>query len=382
MMRYFTLLAFVALLISACGTDSQEITPDENLDMTASLAIFGDRLSFDSPLNYDQQDIPSYITKDNTAANPIENKTATLGRVLFYDKSLSVDQTVSCASCHQQAKAFSDDQIVSLGINGLTGRHSMRLINTRFADEDRFFWDERAASLEEQTTMPIQDHAEMGFSGEDGDPAFEELIQRLEDLDYYQELFTWAYGDVTITEERIQASLAQFIRSIQSFDSKYDQGRAQVNRYNQDFPNFSELENEGKRIFMTPPPQGGAGCDGCHRSPEFDIDPDSRSNGVTTVAGDNTRMDNTNTRAPSLRDLFNNNGILNGPLMHDGSFVTLEEVIAHYSNVPQGSNIDRRLEGPDIDLDDAEIEALVAFLKTLSGTQVYTDEKWSDPFEK
>ena len=77
---------------------------------------------------------------------------------LFYDKNLSIDNSISCASCHQQAAAFGDLATVSTGVDGVTGRHSMRLAYARFGNEDRFFWDERAPSLEAQTTQPIQDH--------------------------------------------------------------------------------------------------------------------------------------------------------------------------------------------------------------------------------
>ena len=104
----------------------------------------------------------------------------------------------------------------------------MRLVNARFSEEDNFFWDERARSLEEQTTQPIQDHIEMGFSGTNGQPNLDSLIRKMQNIDYYQSLFTLAFNDNTITEERMQQALAQFVRSIQSFDSKYDTGRAQV----------------------------------------------------------------------------------------------------------------------------------------------------------
>ena len=120
--------------------------------------------------NYENQAVPSYITEDNTAGNVITDEGATLGRVLFYDKNLSSNRTIACASCHIQEFAFSDTAVASQGVNGTTGRHSMRLVNSRFSEEERFFWDERASSLEVQTTMPIQDHAEMGFSGTNGDP--------------------------------------------------------------------------------------------------------------------------------------------------------------------------------------------------------------------
>ena len=112
--------------------------------------------------NYANQPIPAYITRDNTPGNnPITDIGATLGRVLFYDKRLSKNDTVSCSSCHQQEHAFTDQDIASTGVAGTTGRHSMRLINPRFSSERKFFWDERATSVEDQSTKPIQDHVEM-----------------------------------------------------------------------------------------------------------------------------------------------------------------------------------------------------------------------------
>ncbi len=144
----------------------------------------------------------------------------------------------------------------------------MRLVNVRFAEETRFFWDERAATLEEQTTQPIQDNIELGFSGNDGQPAIDSLLTRLATIEYYVPLFTAAFGDANITEERMQKALAQFLRSIQSFDSRYDTGRRQVNADPQPFPNFTISENRGKQLFFAPPqfnPQGGrvAGGVGC-----------------------------------------------------------------------------------------------------------------------
>lgn len=337
--------------------------------------------------NYSALPRPAYIVKDNTGANSITDIGATLGRVLFYDRNLSVNKTISCASCHKQAFAFGDTAQLSKGLNGgLTGRHSMRLVNARFAAETKFFWDERAATLEDQTTRPIQDHVEMGFSGANGDPGLDSLIRRLESIEYYPELFTRAFGDPAITESRIQQALAQFVRSIQSFDSRYDAGRAQVPNDGAPFPNFTADENAGKQLFLNPPNQGGAGCQGCHRAPEFDIDPATRNNGVTGVAGNPGQTDLTNTRAPSLRDLFNPNGTLNGPLMHTGAFPTLESVIEHYNLVPQdlaNTNRDARVSGPggDLQLTAQEKSQLVAFLRTLSGTEVYSHVRWSDPFD-
>jgi cytochrome c peroxidase len=337
--------------------------------------------------NYSGQTRPSYIIKDNTTVgNPITNSAATLGRVLFYDKSMSLNSTIACASCHKQQFAFSDTAVRSLGLSrGLTGRHSMRLINSRFATEAKFFWDERAITLEDQSTRPIKDHVEMGFSNTNGDPDFDSLVHRLQNINYYKTLFKFVYGDTTVSETRIQFALAQFIRSIQSFDSKFDAGRVNSPNDAAPFNNFTQNENAGKALFLAPPPQG-AGCQGCHRAPEFDIDPNSRNNGVTAVAGNPTVKDFTNTRAPSLRDIFNPNGSLNGPLMHNGVFSNIQQVINHYNLVPQdtgNNNLDNRLAGPggNLQLTAQEQSNLISFLRTLTGSDVYTNPKWSNPFE-
>ncbi len=334
--------------------------------------------------NYANQSKPAYILRDNTPqgpnppANAITNLGATLGRVLFYDKRLSRNGTISCSSCHQQSVAFSDNNTASPGVAGSTGRHSMRLINSRFSAERRFFWDERAISLEDQTTRPIQDHVEMGFSGTEGDPTFSDLVTRLSAIEEYRVLFAAVYGDATITEPRVQRALAQFVRSIQSFDSKYDVGRAQVANNNDPFPNFTQAENNGKTIFANPPNQGGAGCAGCHRPPEFDIDPNSLNNGVIGKIGGGTDL--TNTRSPSLRDFLNPQGQLNGPMMHDGSLTTLAAMINHYVAPPTNASIDPRLNRPPLNLNQTRRDELIAFLRTLTGSAVYTDPKWSSPF--
>jgi len=340
--------------------------------------------------NYSSQTVPNYIAQDNTpVSNPITDIGAALGRVLFYDKQLSANYTIACASCHHQQFAFSDTSDRSVGLNsGLTGRHAMRLVNARFSEEEKFFWDERASSVEDQSTQPIQDHVEMGFSGATGDPDLDSLIRKMESLDYYPELFERAFGDSQITEDRMQRALAQFIRSIQSFDSKFDLGLAQVAAVNQNFPNFSTEENQGKLLFLDPPNRGGAGCAGCHRPPEFDIDPNSGNNGIVGNLSDPNSIDITNTRAPSIRDLVNPQGDLNGALMHDASIKSLADVIEHYNQitiVAGNTGIDPRLtpqgQAQNLNLTAIEKQALESFLMTLTGSDMYTNEKWSDPFE-
>ncbi len=395
-MKAFKILPFlaIAILLVSCNDSNEDNYTAITETYPAVQAEFGSLVDLNNLANYANQTVPAYITKDNSLLNPITDKGATLGRVLFYDKKMSSNNTVSCSSCHKQAVAFGDNSVASTGVNETTGRHSMRLINTRFATESKFFWDERAATLEIQTTMPIKDHGEMGFSGTNGDLNFNALITKLSAINYYKELFKFVYGSEEITETKIQFALAQFIRSIQSFDSKYDIGRAGAPNDGAPFTNFTTQENQGKNLFLTPPTfnasgvrtAGGMGCAGCHRAPEFDIDPNSRNNGIIgNIVG--TGIDVTNTRAPSLRDLVKVDGTTNGQMMHTGVITTLQQAIGHYGTIniaPGNNNLDPRLRpggvGQQLNLTATEVNAVIAFLRTLSGTDVYTNTKWSNPF--
>lgn len=382
----------IAISLLSCSNHDNNSTTDLYPNVTAT---FSGKIDLNNLSNYANQSKPAYITKDNTVGNPITDKGATLGRVLFYDKNLSSNNTISCASCHIQANAFGDTEIASTGVNGTTTRHAMRLINSRFANETKFFWDERAATLETQASEPIKNHIEMGFSGTSGDGSISTLIAKLQGIGYYKELFKYVYGSEEITENKLQLALAQFVRSIQSFDSKYDTGRAAVQHDNQAFPNFTAQENQGKNLFLAPPvfdangirTSGGLGCAGCHAPPEFDIDPNTKNNGVIGILN-GTGIDISNTKAPSLRDLVKSDGIPNGPMMHTGNFTTLQNVIGHYGNIniaPRNTNLDPRLTpngfGQQLNLTATEVNALIAFIKTLTGTNVYTDPKWSSPFK-
>lgn len=396
-MKKFLITALIVTVIAviSCKKTDTNGTGNTTQSYTDILAAFGSNIDPNNLLNYSNQTRPAYINKDNTAGNVISNSKATLGRVLFYDKNLSYNNSISCASCHKQDFAFGDSAIQSLGVDGgITTRHSMRLVNARFSNEAKFFWNERAATLEIQTSMPIQDHAEMGFSGTNGQPALSALLTKLQQIPYYNELFQFVYGDINVSEARMQECLAQFIRSIQSFDSKYDAGRAVVANDNQNFPNFTNQENTGKNLFLTPPQfnaqgirvAGGLGCQGCHAAPEFDIDPNTRNNGIIGIINA-PGIDITNTRAPSLRDLTNPAGTINGPMMHTAVFSTLQQVIGHYGNINIASgntNLDPRLMpggvGQNLQVTATEVQNIVAFLQTLSGNNIYTDSKWSNPF--
>lgn len=385
---YTSILACVIIIFISCSKQNTN-------EFSAVKAKFGGRIDLNTLANYANQSRPSYITRDNTGNNPISNAKATVGRILFYDKQLSIDNSVSCASCHKQSFAFGDTAISSKGVgDGLSTRHSMRLINARFGNETKFFWDERATSLENQTTQPIQNHVEMGFSGQNGRPTISTLLTKLQGLDYYTELFKFAYGDAAISESRLQECLAQFVRSIQSFDSRYDAGRAMVSADNQPFPNFTAQENQGKDLFLIPPVfdatsnriGGGLGCQGCHAAPEFDIDPNTGNNGVIGILNA-PGIDINITRAPSLRNLLNANGTPNTPMMHTGNFASLQNVLGHYGKinlVPANTKLDARLRpngvGQQLNLNSTEVQAVVAFIKTLTGSALYTDVKWSNPF--
>ncbi len=375
------------------AADSFVISSD--FDQDAVQAVFGASIDLSALSDYETRTTPDHIRAPNTVSNPVTNAGATLGRVLFYDPALSIDDSVSCSSCHQQQNAFSDPAVVSTGVaGGVTGRHSMRLINTQWSDELAFFWDERAVDLEDQVTDPIRDHNEHGFSGQNGRPTFDDLIVKLEGVDYYEELFAFTFGTPEITEARMQSALAQFVNSIVSFDSRFDEGRAQVTDPFAPFPNFTFDENQGKLLYMSGPEDNGAGCRRCHAGPEFSVFEDSRHIGVIGVAGNPAGADFTVTRSPSLRDVFKPDGTPNGPFMHDGSMATMREVIDHYDAIPVPTDPAIQMEFMDtidpqlvefgaveqLNLTDVEKGQVVAFLRTLSGQSVYTDPKWSDPF--
>jgi len=333
------------------------------------------------------QPLPTSINgTDNTPIDNIITKDgATLGRVLFYDKKLSKNGTNSCSSCHQQSKGFSDDAVLSLGFDGgETRRHSMTLINTRFYQRGRFFWDERATTLEEQVLMPFQDSVEMGMT-------IDELVATIASQTYYPPLFKNAFGTEEINEDRIAKALAQFVRSIVSYSSKYDEGRALSPTPGANFPNFSNEENLGKNLFFQTIPNGGGACFGCHTTEAFiSANPGPQNNGLDAISTSDYGAGEVLSdpiflgrfKTSSLRNIE-----LTAPYMHDGRFATLEEVVEHYNsgiqNHPTLSPALQDNNGNPIRLNftTAEKSALVAFLKTLTDTSIATEEKWSDPFE-
>lgn len=380
---FITILVFALLVFIACKKSNDTNDPDPVDPVAAVLNLPS------TPYNYANPALPGYLTTPNIigqintqASNPITDNGATLGRVLFYDKNLSINNTISCASCHKQASGFSDPVVKSAGFNGgLTGRHSMSLINAVYYPAERFFWDQRAPILEDQVLMPIQDMVEMGMT-------LQQLETKLRGLKYYPPLFKNAFGDTVITSDRLAKALSQFIRSIVSYQSKYDAGRgtfpAAPPPPNAAFPNFTAQENRGKEIFLSPI----GGCAPCHGSETFTA-PLEKNNGLdlTTIdrgfgaVQNNTAFDAT-FKVPSLKNID-----MTAPYMHDGRFATLEQVVEHYnSGVQNHPNLSPQLKLPNgqprlLNLSPQDKAALVAFLKTLTDVQVTTDVKFSNPFK-
>jgi cytochrome c peroxidase len=387
---FYSLLIFTVVLgLSSCNKADNEPTssstslnlPEAHFDYVNS--NLPDHFTTDLP----GQPLPTSVNGlDNTPAdNPITNEGATLGRVLFYDKKLSANGTIACASCHKQNKGFSDDATLSVGFDGgLTGRHSMTLINSRFYQRGRFFWDERAGSLEEQVLMPFQDPVEMGMT-------LEQVVSTVQEQDYYPELFEKAFGSTEINGDKISKALSQFIRSIVSYSSKYDEGRAMSASPGASFPNFTAEENLGKNLFFQTIPNGGGACFGCHTTEAFvSANPGPQNNGIdalsTTDLGAGGVFSNPifvgRFKTTSLRNIE-----LTPPYMHDGRFETLEEVVEHYSSGIQAhptlspALTDENGNPVRLNFTASEKAALVAFLKTLTDPTVANEVKWSDPFE-
>ena len=383
-----------SILLCACASDEEVYTeiPEENIETPTvpdSNIVNGIDMSDYFSINF--SDLPNYSNPDypihyiNTLADnnePANNQAtdtgAILGRILFFDKQMSVNNTISCASCHQQGIAFTDNNQFSTGIDGVnvTAAHSMRLLNARFYEDGSFFWDKRAQTLEEQSTMPIMDSVEMGFDASNG--GIDALITKMNTIEYYPALFEMVFGDNAITHDRIQRALAQYIRCMVSTDSRFDQAFAQVYNPNapgdgvgQNFPEFTAEENLGKQIFTTN--QGNINCATCHELPTFALNENSRSIGL--VAGETIVF-----KAPSLKNVGTS-----AQFMHDGRFSSLAEVVEFYnSGIQLGPSLDNRLmqngQPRRMNLTQAEKDALVAFLRTLTDETVVNDPKFADPF--
>lgn len=321
----------------------------------------------DTPYPFTHGDLPA---PELPADYPLTMQRVALGRTLFHDGQLSRTGTQSCSSCHSQAAAFSDNRKYSIGVRGLPGtRQGMPLINLAWHARG-FFWDGRSPTLREQALHPIRDTLEM-------DETIDNVIKKLGSSRVYREQFIRAFGNDSITAERIGVALEQFMLTLVSADSKYDravQGRTLL----------SEQEERGRQLFMREfDPTGkvkGAECFHCHAQPFFtndrfmnnglDDDPSFKDLGRELVTG--RPADRAKFKVPTLRNIART-----APYMHDGRFQTLEEVVHFYNTgVKQSSTVDPLMQfnlKPGLNLSIQDEQDLVAYLKTLNDETFLTN---------
>ncbi|MEZ5653948.1 MAG: cytochrome c peroxidase [Burkholderiaceae bacterium] len=408
-------ILFCALVVAACGGggSSADSVPAPEVKRLAEpeLGEAGSYLAWlaGAPAHYTDPNRPDgiIVTADNTPAdNPLTDAGARLGRVLFYDVALSAGADKHCGSCHQADAAFGDTGARSTRADGTTTlRNTPALVNVRFFASGRMGWTESQPSLELQAL----DAMTVELSS-----ALDELPARLSALAYYPPLFTAAFGDPAITTERIGKALAQFQRAIVSYGSRHDQALAGGGP-----PNwagvFTPAELRGMALFRPVPlaeqiALGIAGsaadevrslqCHLCHQTAAqiltvaggataITSNPDvegvgPQNIGLALTADDPGIAGEGRFKVPSLRNVA-----LSAPYMHDGRFATLDEVIQHYSSqvidTPNTSHLLRvglvaNAPVRRTPLTSGDIEALKAFLGTLTDPSLATEPLFADPF--
>lgn len=339
----------------------------------------------DSPMDVILQDTTLYnltygalpapnLPNDNT----LTEQGVELGRMLFYEKILSKDGTQSCASCHRQEHGFSDTTRFSIGVEGLPGkRQAMSVFNMAW-NSNEFFWDGRAHLLRDQAILPIQDELEMNES-------LENVLSKLNDSKMYRDQFTRVYGDDDITIDKMALAMEQFMLSIVSYDSKFDQWNAGTTE-------LTESEERGRLLFETEynpffPEFSGADCAHCHGGSNFEndlymnngLDSDIDFVDIGREAVTNDPQDRAKFKVPSLRNIA-----LTAPYMHDGRFNTLEEVVDHYNEgIHPSTTVDLAILATNdtgLLLTDEDKVDLVNFLHTLTDQTFVNDARYTDPF--
>ncbi len=281
----------------------------------------------------------------------IANDGATLGRVLFYDKNLSKNNAVSCGSCHQQQFSFDDNAALSKGFEGgLTTRNSMAILNVRFYKSGKMFWDERAATLEKQALQPIQNHVEMNLS-------LAELESKVKAQTYYPVLFQRAFGSIGIDSVKIAMALAQFERSIVTYQSKYDQVK-------QGLATFTAAEVQGEQLFLNAAAPNT--CASCHTPPMFLTSEPGTPFALLDAADPGINSEN-RFKSGSLRNIGTRTN-----LFHNGSVANLQAMLTAAPGRPPIPN--HTVAPPDV-------QNLLAFLNTLTDNTITTEVKFSDPFK-
>ncbi|GAB5557055.1 MAG: cytochrome c peroxidase [Schleiferiaceae bacterium] len=317
---------------------------------------------------------PPMIAPDNA----LTQQGVQLGRMLFYEKKLSLDNSMSCATCHKQETGFSDTNRFSIGVAGFPGgRQAMATFNMAW-NNNEFFWDGRAHLLRDQSLMPIEDSLEMAET-------LENVVAKLKADSRYTNQFIRAFGNSEITEHKMSLALEQFMNSITSVDSRYD-------RYVRGENTLSASEERGRVLFFTEyneffPNQSGADCAHCHSPRNFEnnrymnngLDGVGQFTDIGREAVTGLPQDRGKMKVTSLRNIE-----LTPPYMHDGRFNTLEEVVEHYnSGIQQSPSLDPALAmtlNTGLMLDAQDKADLVAFLKTLTDESLATNMEYSNPF--
>jgi len=313
------------------------------------------------------------LNGSTTGLKVTSDELATLGRVLFYDRNLSKNNSIACASCHKQEFAFADGEQRSQGFGGQeTKRNSISITNP--VAKNNFFWDGRAGSLNQLALEPVFNHIEMGIDSP------QELVAKVRAQDYYEDLFEDAFGSKEIELRQIEEAIAQFVGSVFKADSRFDEG-LEVN-----FSNFSQLEKHGMALFFSEK----TNCASCHNGVNFASPTAARNNPYVSTLGttniglqmeyDDPGFINGKFTIPSLRNVA-----LTAPYMHDGRFNTLREVLDHYNTgVVNHPDLDIKLKRNNqpvrMELTELDMQALEAFMLTLTSKTITTDERYSNPF--
>ena len=383
--KYILFLALFGFSLTSCIKDEVDTITKAYTD--EEYTVLTKTLDLPVEANEYSLELPPHLGSSRVNSNKHQ---ATLGRVLFYDKKLSKNETTSCASCHSPKKAFADGKAFSEGFEGKeTKRNSLALgafpsFNAYYGfGGTRMFWDERAATVAEQSKLTIKDPVEMGNHNLD------ELADQLLQIDYYKILFEKAYppnnfNSQLSNKDKMLQAIDAFVSSIGCFNTRFDEGWASKGNAQSDFSNFTAQENRGKLLF-------NQNCAACHNlGPGFSTTITSANNGLDLIYDDKGRFEVTHLeidkgvfKVPMLRNVA-----LTAPYMHDGRFETLEEVIEHYnSGVKNHPNLHPRLRDPlgnpkHLNLNQEDKDALVAFLHTLTDTESIAQIKYTDPFKK
>lgn len=320
---------------------------------------------------------PNMVVPDD---NPLTNEGVELGRFLFYEKRLSGDNSMSCASCHMPENGFSDPNQYSVGIDGIAGtRQSMALVNLGW--ENFFFWDGRASTLEKQILEPIPNPIEMHQSWKDA-------VAKLNADVNYRNRFFRAFNEEGIDSIKVAKAIAQFLRTLISAESKYDvmykyENSMALNATEQSILGTIDPEEwAGYDLFKS---LNGADCFHCHNGPLMQVKKYSNNGLMPNSINDlgrahvtNNPEDNYKFKVPTLRNIA-----LTAPYMHDGRFATLDEVIEHYSSgIHMSPTIDPLIEFGSqggVQLDAQEKYLLKKFLLTLTDNNFINNPNFKDP---